>query len=41
MAHPELELISNILSTGDFNTPKKKGLTPEWFTLDVARDAYH
>jgi replicative DNA helicase len=40
MPHPELELISNILSSGDFNTPKKKGLTAEWFTLDVAKGAY-
>lgn len=40
MPHPELELISNILNSGDFNTPKKKGLTAEWFTLEAARDAY-
>ena len=40
MPHPELELISNILSSADFNVPKKKGLTPEWFTLDAAREAF-
>jgi replicative DNA helicase len=40
MSHPELELISNILETGDFQTVKKKGLTPEWFALESAKDAY-
>lgn len=40
MANPELELISNILETGDFQTPKKKGVTPEMFALETAHEAY-
>lgn len=40
MSHPELELISNILEAGDFQTVKKKGLTSEWFTLESAQEAY-
>lgn len=40
MPHPELELISNIVQTADFATPKRKGLTPEWFTLEAAQEAY-
>jgi replicative DNA helicase len=40
MAHPELELISNILDTGDFQTPKKKGVTPEMFSLESAHEGY-
>lgn len=40
MAHPELELISNILSTADMVTPKKKGLTTESFSLEAAQEAF-
>jgi replicative DNA helicase len=40
VSHPELELISNILALGDLTTPKKKGMTPEWFTLEPAQEAF-
>lgn len=40
MANPELELISNILETGDFQTPKKKGVTSEMFALEDAHEGY-
>jgi|SaaInlStandDraft_6_1057023.scaffolds.fasta_scaffold00043_43 replicative DNA helicase len=40
MSHPELELISNILETGDFQTPKKKGVTPEMFALEAAHEGF-
>ena len=40
MAHPELELISNIVNTGDFSTIKKKGVTREMFSLDSASEVF-
>lgn len=40
MAHPELELISNIVDTGDFSTIKKKGVTREMFALDSASEVF-
>ena len=40
MAHPELELISNVVDSGDFITLKKKGITRELFTLDSAKEAF-
>lgn len=40
MAHPELELISNVIETGDFATLKKQGVTSELFTLESAGEAF-
>lgn len=34
MANPELELISNIVETGEFSTVRKRGLTPETFQTE-------
>lgn len=34
MAHPELELISNIIKSGDFSAVRKNGITPEFFQTE-------
>lgn len=40
MANPELELISNIIKTGDMTTVRKKGITPEFFQTEEAGLAF-
>jgi replicative DNA helicase len=40
MAHPELELISNVIESGDFVTLKKKGVTRDIFSLDSAKEVF-
>lgn len=40
MANPELELISNIVSTGHFSGIRKRGLTPEFFRTDEGALAF-
>ena len=40
MAHPELELISNVVDSGDFVTLKKQGVTKDLFTLESAKEVF-
>lgn len=40
MAHPELELLSKVVETGDFKSLKKKGVTRELFTLSSAKEVF-
>jgi len=40
MPHPELELISNVVDTGDFSSLKRKGVTPSIFRLEEAREIF-
>jgi replicative DNA helicase len=40
MANPELELISNIVKTGEFSSVRKRGLTPEFFQTEEGSDVF-
>ena len=40
MAHPEIELISNVIETGDFVSLKKKGVTPGMFRLSEPAEIF-
>jgi len=40
MAHPEIELISNIVETGDFTSLKRKGVTPDFFRLADTKEIF-